>query len=166
MIEGGGTLDANGDHWYTNKDTNNNQRPMMLDLLWVDGLTVRDMRIRRPGCVPAQCRNVFHCFTSASPLTSPHGLSNCRYWTVHPCFSNNVRVTGNDIKTYGSNTDGCDPDSTWNVYIYNNSFSTGDECVGLPRSAHAFHCVTPSQSALAFASFLECECPCRLREAG
>eukprot|EP00035_Acanthoeca_spectabilis_P007294 m.134786 g.134786 ORF g.134786 m.134786 type:complete len:150 (+) comp13884_c0_seq2:544-993(+) len=98
VIEGGGTLDANGDHWYQNKDTMNDQRPMMFDLLWVDGLTIRDLRIRRPG-----------------------------FWTVHPCFSNNVRVTGNDIETYGSNTDGCDPDSSWNVYIFNNTFNTGDE---------------------------------------
>ena len=51
VIEGGGTLDANGDHWYQDKDTMNDQRPMMLDLLWIDGLTIRDMRIRRPGSV-------------------------------------------------------------------------------------------------------------------
>jgi polygalacturonase len=55
---------------------------MMLDLLWVDGLTIKDMKIRRPG-----------------------------YWTVHPTFSNNVRVTGNSIVTdlvhSGTNTDGC-----------------------------------------------------------
>jgi hypothetical protein len=49
VIEGGGTIDGDGDHWYTDKATMNNERPMMLDLLWVDGLTVRDMRIRRPG---------------------------------------------------------------------------------------------------------------------
>ena len=57
----------------------NNERPMMLDLLWVDGLTVRDIRVRRPG-----------------------------YWTIHPTFSNNVRVTGNDILTTGANTGECD----------------------------------------------------------
>ena len=51
-------------------------RPMMLDLMWVDGLTIRDMKIRRPG-----------------------------YWTVHPTFANNVRVTDNSIITEGSNTD-------------------------------------------------------------
>lgn len=73
VIEGGGTIDGDGDHWYTDKTTNNNERPMMLDLLWIDGLTVRDMKIRRPG-----------------------------YWTIHPCFSNNVRVTGNDILTTGT----------------------------------------------------------------
>ena len=104
MIEGGGTLDANGDDWYLKwgPKHDDNQRPMMLDLLWVDGLTVRDLRIRRPG-----------------------------YWTVHPTFSNNVVVTGNSIITYGHNTDGCDPDSTWNVYIAGNNFSTGDDCIAI-----------------------------------
>ena len=53
------------------------------------------------------------------------------YWTVHPTFSNNVRVTGNSIVTYGSNTDGCDPDSSWNVYIAENTFSTGDDCIAI-----------------------------------
>lgn len=102
-IEGGGLLDANGDHWYQNMTPEENGlRPMMLDLLWVDGLTIRDMQIRRPG-----------------------------FWTVHPTFSNNVRVTGNDILTYGVNTDGCDPDSSWNVYIAQNSFSTGDDCIAI-----------------------------------
>ena len=109
-IEGGGTLDANGQGWYKvwgkNSHNNYNQRPMMLDLMWVNGLTVRDMKIRRPG-----------------------------YWTVHPTFSNNVRVTGNSIITdlvnKGTNTDGCDPDSSWNVYIANNHFSTGDDCIAI-----------------------------------
>jgi len=104
VIEGGGTLDANGDFWYDKKNPpcDSNARPMMLDLMWIDGLTVRDMHIRRPG-----------------------------YWTIHPTFSNNVRVVGNDVLTYGSNTDGCDPDSTWNVYISQNRFSTGDDCIAI-----------------------------------
>jgi len=74
----------------------------MLDLLWVDGLAVRDLHIRRPG-----------------------------YWTVHPTFSNNVVVSNNSIITTGSNTDGCDPDSSWNVLIVGNTFSTGDDCIAI-----------------------------------
>ena len=31
----------------------------------------------------------------------------------------------------GSNTDGCDPDSSWNVYIADNTFSTGDDCIAI-----------------------------------
>ena len=96
VIEGEGTVDGNGEHWFSLKDPH--QRPMMLDLLWINGLTLRDLRIRRPG-----------------------------FWTTHPCFCNNVRATGLDILTDGKNTDGLDPDSTWNVYIGNNSFSTGDD---------------------------------------
>lgn len=70
-------------------------------------MTVRDLTITRPG-----------------------------YWTVHPTFSNNVRVVGNTINTWnvfhaGSNTDGVDPDSAWNVYIANNTFSTGDDCIAI-----------------------------------
>ena len=53
------------------------------------------------------------------------------FWTIHPTFSNNVRVTGLDIYTYGHNTDGIDPDSAWNVYIANNSISTGDDCIAV-----------------------------------
>lgn len=105
-IEGGGLLDANGEDWYgvwaKQKHVDNNMRPMMLDLMWVDGLTIRDMEIRRPG-----------------------------YWTVHPTFSNNVRVTNNSIVTHGSNTDGVDPDSSWNVYIAHNTISTGDDCIAI-----------------------------------
>ena len=45
VIEGGGVLDADGDDWYKvfgKNHTVNNLRPMMLDMLWVDGLTARE----------------------------------------------------------------------------------------------------------------------------
>ena len=42
-----------------------------------------------------------------------------------------MRVTNNSIITTGSNTDGCDPDSSWNVYIGGNTFSTGDDCIAI-----------------------------------
>eukprot|EP00911_Craspedida_sp_UC1_P002381 UC1_evm2s1780 len=101
VLEGTGTLDANGDWWWDESNAGR-LRPMMLDLLWVDGLTIRDLKIRRPG-----------------------------FWTTHPTFSNNVRVTGLDILTRGHNTDGVDPDSSWNVYIANNTFDTGDDCIAI-----------------------------------
>ena len=53
------------------------------------------------------------------------------YWTVHPTFSNNIVVRNNSIITTGANTDGCDPDSSWNVYIAGNHFSTGDDCIAI-----------------------------------
>lgn len=111
VIEGAGTgtLDGNGDDWYKifakRFPERKNLRPVLLDLLWVDGLTIRDLRITRPG-----------------------------YWTVKPTFCSNVVVENNTIDTWnehhaGSNTDGVDIDSSWNCWIGLNRFSTGDDCI-------------------------------------
>ena len=114
VIEGGGTLDANAQEWYGSfikAGGDSNTRPMMLDLLWVDGLTIRDLSIRRPG-----------------------------YWTVHPTFSNNVVVFNNSIITTGSNTDGCDPDSTVCIHIRLSSELTCFVAVEyLHRQEHLLH---------------------------
>jgi polygalacturonase len=80
---------------------------VLLDLLWVDGLTIRNLHIRRPG-----------------------------YWTVKPTFCSNVVIRKNVIDTWnpqhaGSNTDGVDIDSSWNCWISLNRFSTGDDCISL-----------------------------------
>ena len=48
-----------------------------------------------------------------------------------PAFCNNVRMTGMDVVTDGANTDGVDPDSTWNMYIAENTISSGDDCVAI-----------------------------------
>lgn len=100
VIEGGGTIDGNGDKWL--ESDQGNLRPVMLDLLWIDGLTLQGVKLRRPG-----------------------------FWTSMPAFCNNVRIEGLDIYTTGHNTDGLDPDSTWNVYIFNNTIDTGDDCVAI-----------------------------------
>lgn len=104
VLEGGGELDGRAEGWYLDRSLlrDRNQRPMMLDLLWIRGLTVKDLRITGAG-----------------------------YWTIHPTFCDNVRIENNSVLTTGDNTDGCDPDSSWNVYVANNTFSTGDDCVAL-----------------------------------
>ena len=82
-----------------------NLRPVLVDLLWVDGLAVRDVTLRRPG-----------------------------YWTLHQRFCNTVRVVDNTILTWnefhaGFNTDGVD--SFWNVCIADNVLSAGDDCIAI-----------------------------------
>ena len=85
IIEGGGVIDGQGVQWWAQCRTScpdgsgNGQRPTLLGLLWVNGLTI-------------------------SNLT----LMNSPFWTVHPVFSNNVRITGLyiDAPFNSLNTDG------------------------------------------------------------
>jgi len=100
VVEGEGTIDGSGDAWIASDL--GNTRPYLLDLLYVNGLTVRGLKLRKPG-----------------------------FWTTVPIFCNNVRVEGLDIYTRGSNTDGVDPDSSWNVYIARNTIDTGDDCIAI-----------------------------------
>jgi len=50
VLEGGGMLDADGSAWYevwgAKAGNNNNARPMMLDMMWVEGLTIQNLAIR------------------------------------------------------------------------------------------------------------------------
>lgn len=61
------SIDGNGDMWWQQctptcpDGTDISQRPTLLGLLWVNGLTIQNLHMRNP---PG--------------------------WTVHPCFSNNV----------------------------------------------------------------------------
>ena len=62
-ISGGGTINGNGDQWWQQclptcpDGTDTGQRPTLFGLLWVDGLSIRGMRIRHPA-----------------------------FWTIHPTF--------------------------------------------------------------------------------
>jgi polygalacturonase len=100
VLEGPGTVDGDGAKWLASDQES--LRPVLLDLLWIDGLTLKDLSLRRPA-----------------------------FWTAMPAFCNNVRVTGMDIVTAGGNTDGLDPDSTWNVYVSGNLIDSGDDCVAI-----------------------------------
>ena len=111
-VEGGGAVDGDGAFWFDLEASR--ERSMLLDLLWIRGLTVRDLHITRPG-----------------------------FWTIHPTFCDDVRVTGNTVITAaaegyaGRNTDGCDPDSSWNVYVADNVFETGARRPAPERQKHA-----------------------------
>ena len=92
VIEGGGLIDGRINRSdpqspvFGRHDLSNN--PTLLGLLWVDGLTVRDVVLRRPA-----------------------------FWTVHVCFCNNVRVTGIDVLTTLGGMDAIDLDSSWNASV-------------------------------------------------
>lgn len=102
VIEGGGLIDGNATDrsWGGTLDN----KPTMVTMHWVHGLTIAGMVLRRPAL-----------------------------WTVHPCFCDNVRITDNDILTTHGGQDGIDIDSTWNVYIAGNTISSGDDNIALKR---------------------------------
>ena len=110
VVSGGGEINGRGDQWWSQggclptcpDGTDTGQRPTLLGLLWVDGLTISNLTLRHPA-----------------------------FWTVHPCFSNNVRIVGNDIFSNGHGTDGIDLDSSWNVYVSDNTISTRDDDIAL-----------------------------------
>jgi len=53
-------------------------------------------------------------------------------WTVHLLYSTNITVQGLTVSTTDiGNGDGCNPDSSTNIYIFNNTFDTGDDCIAI-----------------------------------
>jgi exo-poly-alpha-galacturonosidase len=76
-------------------------------------------------------------------LTSPPA------WTVHPLYSTNLTVHDITVSTVGiSNGDGCNPDSCTNVYIFNNIFNTGDDCIAIKsgKNMEGYNIAMPSSN--------------------
>ena len=124
VIDGGGEISGNGDQWWqrctpTCPDGSDTiQRPTLFGLLWVDGLTISGLTIRHsafwtihPTSVQQLPRRL------PAPPQKEAALLGIR-------FSNNVRVTGNDVLQTGPGTDGLDPDSCWNVCAAPHAFPT------------------------------------------
>lgn len=52
-------------------------------------------------------------------------------WTLHYIYSENVSIHDLTIDTSVRNGDGLDPDSSTNSFIFNCTFSTGDDCIAI-----------------------------------
>ncbi|MEI8272555.1 MAG: glycoside hydrolase family 28 protein [Paludibacter sp.] len=52
-------------------------------------------------------------------------------WTIHYTYSKNVTCNGLNIISTAPNGDGIDPDSSLNSYIFNCTFSNGDDCIAI-----------------------------------
>ncbi len=52
-------------------------------------------------------------------------------WCIHYTYSRNVTLHDLNISSTASNGDGIDPDSSVDSYIFNCSFSTGDDCIAI-----------------------------------
>ncbi len=53
-------------------------------------------------------------------------------WTIHYIYSDNITCHDLNIVTYGiRNSDGIDPDSSTDSYIFNCTFDNGDDCIAI-----------------------------------
>ena len=52
-------------------------------------------------------------------------------WTIHYIYSKNITCHDLFIKSTARNGDGLDPDSSTDSYIFNCTFSTGDDCIAI-----------------------------------
>ncbi len=52
-------------------------------------------------------------------------------WTIHYIYSTNVTLHDLNINSTAANGDGIDPDSSTDSYIFNCTFSTGDDCIAI-----------------------------------
>lgn len=58
-------------------------------------------------------------------------IENAPCWTIHYIYCDNVMLHDLDIISTARNGDGIDPDSSTDSYIFNCSFSTGDDCIAI-----------------------------------
>ncbi len=110
-VEGGGTINGNG------------------QAFWTPDFKPRE---RRPGTLLefVRCRNV-----RIQDVT----ILNAPAWTIHPLECDEVRIRGISIVNHlrGPNTDGIDPDSSRNVFISDCYIEAGDDSIVLKTTGRA-----------------------------
>jgi len=58
-------------------------------------------------------------------------IENSPCWTIHYIYSDKVTLHDLNIVSTAHNGDGIDPDSSTDSYIFNCTFSTGDDCIAI-----------------------------------
>lgn len=124
-LTGDGTLDGQGGSWHSWKSSMDPRLPVEMGNQGVP----RAQRIFGEGhhlrpnfVVPFRCQNVL--------IEGVH-IINSPMWVLNPVYCTNVIVRNVTVDTTGPNTDGCDPDSCNGVWIKNDSFSDGDDCISV-----------------------------------
>lgn len=70
-------------------------------------------------------------------------------WTIHYIYSNNITCHDLNIVTYGiRNSDGIDPDSSTDAYIFNCIFDNGDDCIAIKsgKNPEGFYVAKPTKN--------------------
>lgn len=69
-------------------------------------------------------------------------------WTIHYIYSKNITCHDLNISSTAENGDGIDPDSSTDSYIFNCSFSTGDDCIAIKsgKNPEGYFIAKPSKN--------------------
>lgn len=75
-------------------------------------------------------------------------IENSPCWTIHYIYSDNITLHGLTIKSDVTNGDGIDPDSSTDSYIFNCSFSTGDDCIAIKsgKNPEGYYIARPTEN--------------------
>jgi hypothetical protein len=116
-IDGDGTIDGNGDaFWTANFKAKENRPSPLIELIGCRNVRIRDVRIRNiPG------------------------------WGIHPWECDGVFISGISMITdmSGPNTDGIDPDASRNVFISDSYIEEGDDAICLKAEHRPGSAPTP-----------------------
>ncbi|MBN2503857.1 MAG: glycoside hydrolase family 28 protein [Bacilli bacterium] len=97
---------------------------------WIDHKKMKDGAFRPKGIFLANCSNIH-----IQGLT----IKNTPSWNLHPYFSKHLDFI--DLKLISPknspNTDGCNPESCYNVNILGVNFSVGDDCIAIKSGKFA-----------------------------
>ncbi len=146
-ITGKGTLDgsATKDNWWpwkgkwktsawgddpveNQKYTRDTLQEMVEKAIPVSDRVFDNNYLRPPFIQPYRCENVL--IEGVTILRSP-------FWLVNPVLCKSVTINDVYCKSFGPNSDGCDPESCTNVLISNCTFDTGDDCIAIKSGRNA-----------------------------
>lgn len=125
---GKGTINGNGAQNFSNWKNLQNKDKTVLRKMGTDGVPVYERifgegHYLRPSFFqPFGCSNVL--LEGITILDSP-------FWVIHPVYCDNVIIRGVTVKSYNTNNDGCDPESSSNVLIEDCVFATGDDAIAI-----------------------------------
>ena len=92
-----------------------------------------DLTKTKPELIAGRSRNRLINISNASDVVIKGlkmGYSSS--WNLHMIYSENVVITNCLFESFGvHNGDGIDPDSSKNIYIFDNIFNCGDDCIAI-----------------------------------
>ena len=129
-ITGKGKIIGNGEEWKKWSDSSDvtKERDMLYKkaaecIPVSDRIFANETSGLRPSFVQfINCKNIF-----INGITIGDGPM----WTIHPIYSENIKISGIKIDTHSANTDGIVIDSSKNVIIENSVLSTGDDAIAI-----------------------------------